>query len=203
VYRDEDQGKRADVIRSGDEVLLEALKRAASILKSAEIPFALAGSFAVYAHGGASSDHDVDFLIKPEDAGRTLDAMLDAGLKVERPPEDWLVKAYYNGTLVDLIFRPVDRPVTDEVLADSIEMKVAAISMSVLSATTLMVHKLLTFNEHYCDFSRGMPLARSLRERIDWARVRRETKGSPYAAAFLFLIERLDIIPSEMQTGDA
>lgn len=199
VYRDDDPGKPADVSRTNDEMLLEALKHAASALKNAGIPFALAGSYAVYAHGGASSDHDVDFLIKEQDVGGALDAMLDAGLKAERPPEDWLVKAYHRGTLVDLIFRPVDRPVDDDVLADTTSMKVAAVTMPVLSATTLMVHKLLTFNEHHCDFSRGLPLARSLRERIDWPRVRRDTKDSPYAAAFLRLGELLEIIPSELQ----
>ena len=177
--------------------MLAALKHAASALKSAEIPFALAGGYAVYAHGGASSDHDVDFLIKEEDVGRTLDAMLDAGLKVARPPEDWLVKAFHDGVLVDLIFRPVDRPVTTETLADSETMKVAALSMPVMSATTLMVFKLLTFNEHYCDFSKGLPLARSLRERIDWMRVRAETKESPYAMSFLHLVEQLDIVRPE------
>lgn len=187
--------------RADDDALLEALKRAGSALKAADVPFALAGSYAVYAHGGASSDHDVDFLIKEEDVGRALDAMLNAGLTVERPPEDWLVKAYHDGNLVDLIYRPVDRPVDDAVLADTTVMKVAALGMPVLSATTLMVHKLLTLNEHYCDFSRGLPLARSLRERIDWTRVRHETKESPYAASFLHLIELLEIIPNELQGG--
>ena len=203
MYPADDPGMPADVSRADDEALLQALKKAASVLKSADIPFVLAGSYAVYAHGGASSDHDVDFLIKEEDVDRTLEAMADAGLKTERPPEDWLVKAYHNGTLVDLIHRPVDREVDDDTLADGTVMKVAALSMPVLSASTLMVHKLLTFNEHYCDFSRGLPLARSLRERIDWAKVRRDTKDSPYAAAFLRLAELLEIIPPQLQTGDA
>ncbi|NUO60049.1 MAG: hypothetical protein HOV71_14685 [Hamadaea sp.] len=194
---------RADVTRAEDEVLIEALKVAASVLKSAEIPFVLAGGYAVYAHGGASSDHDVDFLIKAEDVDRSLEAMTAAGLKTHRPPEDWLVKAYHEGTLVDLIHRPVDREVDDDTLADSTVMKVAALSMPVLSPTTLMVHKLLTFNEHYCDYSKGLPLARSLRERIDWSRVRRETKESPYAAAFIRLAELLEITPPQLETGDA
>ncbi|NUR71566.1 MAG: hypothetical protein HOU81_12165 [Hamadaea sp.] len=194
---------RADVTRADDEALIEALKVGASVLKGAEIPFVLAGGYAVYAHGGASSDHDVDFLIKADDVDRSLEAMAAAGLKTERPPEDWLVKAYHRGTLVDLIHRPVDREVDDDTLADSTVMKVAALSMPVLSPTTLMVHKLLTFNEHYCDYSKGLPLARSLRERIDWSRVRRETKESPYATAFLRLAELLEITPPQLETGDA
>jgi hypothetical protein len=58
-----------------------------------------------------------------------------------------------------------------------------------------MIHKLLSFTEHYCDFTRGLPLARSLREQIDWDRVRKETAPSPYAEAFLLLLERLEVVP--------
>ena len=55
-----------------DEGLATTLKRVASTLKTADIPFALGGSFAVYAHGGHSSDHDVDFLIREQDKERAL-----------------------------------------------------------------------------------------------------------------------------------
>jgi hypothetical protein len=57
-----------------------------------------------------------------------------------------------------------------------------------------MIHKMLTWSTHYCDFSRGLPVARSLREQIDWARVQRETAHSPFAYAFLVLLDRLEVI---------
>ena len=60
-----------------------------------------------------------------------------------------------------------------------------------------MTSKLRVVGEHYCDFSKGLPLARSLRERIDWMRVRAETKESPYAMSFLHLVEQLDIVRPE------
>jgi len=180
-----------------DEGLIITLKRVAAILKQAEIPFALGGSFAVYAHGGHSSDHDVDFLLRKQDAEAALEALVAAGFTAERPPEDWLVKVYDEGRLVDLIYRPVESPVTDETLADTVVRPVNAIHMPVLSASTLMVHKLLSFSQHHCDFARGLPLARSLREQIDWARVRRETAHSPYAEVFLILLDRLGVVPQD------
>jgi hypothetical protein len=180
----------------GDEALIVTLKRVASVLKQAEVPFALGGSFAVYAHGGHSSDHDVDFLLRKEDVEAALRALVDAGFTAERPPEDWLVKVYDDGRLVDLIYRPVECPVTDETLADTVVRPVGAIHMPVLSATALMVHKLLSFTQHHCDFARGLPLARSLREQIDWDRVRRETAHSPYAEVFLILLDRLGVVPA-------
>ncbi|MFI6762997.1 nucleotidyltransferase family protein [Micromonospora sp. NPDC050417] len=180
----------------GDEGLLHTLKRVAAVLKQSEIPFALGGSFAVYAHGGHSSDHDVDFLLREEDTERALEVLVAEGFVAERPPEDWLVKVYDDGRLVDLIHRPIETPVTDDTLADTVVRPVDAIHMPVLTATRLMVHKLLSFSQHYCDFARGLPLARSLREQIDWARVREETGHSPYAEAFLILLNRLDVVPA-------
>ena len=178
-----------------DEGLATTLKRVASVLKQAEIPFALGGSFAVYAHGGHSSDHDVDFVIREQDKERALEELGAVGFEVEQPPEDWLVKVFDDGRMVDLIYRPIERPVTDATLADSVVRPVEAIAMPVLSATQLMVHKLLSYTQHYCDFATGLPVARSLREQIDWERVRRETRQSPYAEAFLVLLDRLEVVP--------
>jgi hypothetical protein len=178
-----------------DEGLVNTLKRVASVLKQAEIPFALGGSFAVYAHGGHSSDHDVDFLIREQDKPRALEELSAVGFEVEQPPEDWLVKVFDEGRMVDLIYRPVESPVTDATLRDTVMRPVEAINMPVVSATQLMIHKLLSYTQHYCDFATGLPVARSLREQIDWERVRAETTKSPYAEAFLVLLDRLDVVP--------
>ncbi|AGZ39702.1 nucleotidyltransferase [Actinoplanes friuliensis] len=178
-----------------DEGLVNTLKRVASVLKQAEIPFALGGSFAVYAHGGHSSDHDVDFLIREQDKARALEELSAVGFEMEQPPEDWLVKVFDEGRMVDLIYRPVESPVTDATLRDTVMRPVEAINMPVLSATQLMIHKLLSYTQHYCDFATGLPVARSLREQIDWERVRAETAKSPYAEAFLVLLDRLDVVP--------
>ncbi len=185
------------------EQLLTTLKRAASVLKATGVSFALAGSYAAYAHGGHTSEHDVDFLIKHEDLERITTALSEAGFRIEQPPEDWLIKAFdADNQLVDLIYRPIEIPVTDETLADASVMNVGPISIPVLSATQLMVHKLLTFDQHHCDFARGLPLARSLREKIDWGRVQEDTEKSPYAAAFLVLVEKLGLAPAaELQGG--
>jgi hypothetical protein len=178
--------------------LIATLKKAAFHLKDSGIPFCLAGSFAVYARGGESVDHDIDFLIKEEDAERVLTALSEVGFRGEVPPEGWLVKAWDETDdgelLIDFIFSPVQRPVSDATLADTDVIAVNACHMPVLSATELMIHKVLTWSAHYCDYARGLPVARSLREQIDWARVYRETGRSPYAHAFLFLIDRLGVM---------
>jgi hypothetical protein len=175
--------------------LIHTLKRVAYHLKQTGIPFALAGSFAVYARGGGACDHDVDFLIKQEDADRVLAALAEIGFRTEVPPEGWLVKVYdEEDHLVDLILSPVQRPVTDETLADTDVLPVNACHMPVLSATELMIHKLLSMGPHYCDLAKALPVARSMREQIDWSRVERETAHSPYAQAFMVLLDRLNVM---------
>jgi hypothetical protein len=181
-----------------DQGLLDTLVRVAAVLKQADVPFALMGGFAVYAHGGTSSDHDVDFALREQDIPRVLDALEAAGFRHEEPPEDWLTKVFDGENMVDLIYRPVERPVTSDTLADVVDRPVAALHLPVLSATQLMTHKLLAYSQHHCDFARALPMARSLREQIDWTRVRKETADSPYAEAFLVLLKLLDVVPASV-----
>ena len=48
--------------------LIEAMKAAAGLLQQSEIPFVLGGGLSAWARGGPKSEHDVDFLVMPEDA---------------------------------------------------------------------------------------------------------------------------------------
>src|SRR2546421_4842664 len=93
------------------EELIEAMKAAAGILQKAEIPFILGGGLSAWARGGPRSEHDVDLLVKPDDADSAVAAFDDAGWKTEKPPEGWLYKTWHaNGALVDLIFNPASGP---------------------------------------------------------------------------------------------
>jgi hypothetical protein len=166
------------------------------VLKKKEHPFALAGSVAVYAHGGTQNlQHDVDFCIRPEDAGAVAATLHEAGLTVYTPPEDWLLKAVCLGQQVDLIFELAHEPVTREMLDRAEELSVDSVLMPVLSPTDLVRSLLAAFSEHHCDFGAVLPIARTLREKIDWDEVRRTCGDAPMPAAFFFILERLEIIP--------
>lgn len=178
--------------------LVEALKRAAVALKSADLPFALAGGYAAYARGGGPSEHDVDFLLLEADLPRALDALEAAGFRTERPAEDWLAKAYDDqDVLVDLIFRCAGRPVTREELDRADDLDVASVHMPVASATDLLASKLLALTDHYCDLSTCLAPARALREQVEWDRLAADVSESPYARAFLVLAADLGIAPAE------
>jgi hypothetical protein len=53
--------------------------------------------------------------------------------------------------------------------------------------------KLRSLSEHYCDFATLLPVVRAVREQLDWPRIRRDTADNDFAAAFLFLTDRLGI----------
>ena len=174
--------------------ITESLKRVAGSLREAEVPFLLGGGLAVWARGGPQTGHDLDLMIKPEDAARALQVLQDAGMRAEKPPEGWLYKAWDGDTLIDLIFEPIGEPVDDEMFERAEELEVLAVPMLVMSLEDVMVTRLKTLDEHELDFERPLEFARSLRERIDWDDVRKRTNGSPYAKAFFTLIEELNII---------
>ncbi|MFG3251176.1 nucleotidyltransferase family protein [Streptomyces sp. NPDC048187] len=179
-----------------NQAILQAAKQVGSILKKAEHPFALAGSVAVYAHGGTQNlQHDVDFCIRPEDADAVAATLREAGLVVYTPPEDWLLKADCLGQQVDLIFEMAHDPVTTELLARAQDLSVDSVLMPVLSPTDLLRGLLAAFSEHHCDFGAVLPIARTLREKIDWEALRRECGEEPMPAAFFFILERLEIVP--------
>lgn len=177
------------------EPLVEAMKHAAAALRDAEIRFALAGGLAIWARGGPATDHDVDLLVKPEDAEQAQQALTKAGMRPERPPEDWLLKSYYEDTLVDLIFRPSGGAVTDELLDRAEEREVMAMRLPVSSIEDVLTTKLLALTELEPDYGSVLEVARTLREQIRWDEVRERTGDSPFAKAFFTLIEELGILP--------
>jgi len=176
------------------ETLLRTVMRSSTVLRDAQVPFALCGGLAVYARGGVAGQHDVDFVIREVDVDRALAAFDAAQFRTERPEADWLVKAYDGDVLVDLVFRPVDHPVSDATLAATDELAVGAARLPVLSATDLLVHSLLRLTDHECDFSQPLSIARSIREQVDFEQVHEQTAASPYARAFLFLVDELKLV---------
>ena len=172
-----------------------ALKRAAAALREADIPFLLGGSLASWARGGPETRHDLDLMIKPEDVERALEALGGAGMRPERPPEEWLVKAWDGDTLVDLIYCPKGLPMDDDVIARGEELSVLGMEIRVMALEDVMATKLMALTEHSLRYESLLQIARALREQIDWQAVRSRTDSSPFARAFFVLLEGLEILP--------
>jgi hypothetical protein len=175
--------------------LLVTMKRAAASLRDADVEFLLGGGVAIWALGGPPTDHDVDFFVRERDAHRGLEALEGAGMRVERPPEDWLVKAHDGDILVDLIFCPAGGPVDDAFFARSTPLEVNAQRLRVASIDDVFATKLLAITEQEPDYRDVLAVARALREQIDWDAVEARASRSPFARAFFTMAEGLGIKP--------
>jgi hypothetical protein len=180
----------------------QSLKRSAAALREAGVPFLLGGSLASWARGGPETRHDLDLMIKPADVETALQALRAAGLRPDDPPEEWLVKAWDGEVLVDLIFAPKGMEMTDEVIARGEVLSVLGMEMRVMALEDVLVTKLMALSEHALRYESLLPIARALREKVDWADVRARTSSSPFARAFFVMLEGLGILPgAEPTTG--
>ena len=170
-----------------------SLKKAVAALREAEVPFLLGGSLAVWARGGPETRHDLDFVVKEEDVERAVEVLSDAGMRPEKPPEEWLWKAWDGDVLIDVIFRPRGLEVTDEVIERGELLHVLGITMPVMSIEDVLATKLLALDEHELDFTGLVRTARAVREQIDWRYLRARTRNSPYATAFFVMCDELGI----------
>jgi Uncharacterised nucleotidyltransferase len=166
-------------VNDGFAPLAETCRVAVAALRDAGVPFALAGSFAAWARGGPQPGKDLDFMVKPADAEAALAALAAAGMRPERPPEEWLVKAYNGDTMVDVIFHPAGLVMTDEVLDRAEPIPVLAIDTPVMALEDVLVTKLMALNEHALDYTSLLGIARACREQIDWDTLRERTTTRP------------------------
>ncbi|HEX8102453.1 MAG TPA: nucleotidyltransferase [Solirubrobacteraceae bacterium] len=179
----------------------KTLKKSVAALRDAGIPFLLGGSLACWARGAPETRHDLDFMIRPQDAERALEALEGIGMRREDPPEEWLVKAWDGDILVDLIHGPSGMSVDEEVLARGDDLDVLSMSMPVMALEDVVSTKLHAMTEHSIRFESLLAISRALREQIDWDEVRSRTEDSPFAAAFFVLIERLGILPERSEAA--
>lgn len=178
------------------------LKKSVAALRDANIPFLLGGSLASWARGGPETRHDLDFMIKEEDAERALDALEQVGMKREIPPEGWLVKAWDGDVLVDLIHHPTEMRVTDEVIERGEVLNVLSMEIRVMALEDVLVTKLRALSEHHLRYESLLAISRALREKVDWHDVRRRTEDYTFARAFFVMLEGLGIIDEQASATD-
>jgi hypothetical protein len=183
--------------------LLATMKRAAAVLREAQVEFMLGGGLAIWARGGPPTDHDVDFYLMERDAERGLAALADAGFRPERPPEGWLLKAWDGDVLVDLIFHPSGGPVDEGYFERADELEVVSQPLLVASIEDVLATKLLAMTEQEPHYGPVLELARALREQVDWDALHERVADAPFGAAFLTLAEHLEIAPPPVGSRSA
>src|SRR5436190_23334646 len=177
--------------------LEQTLKKAVAALREAGVDSLLGGSLASWARGGPETRHDLDLMIRPRDRDRAVAALQAVGMRAEDPPEEWLVKAWDGDILVDLIFYPKGIEIDDAVIARGEVLAVLGMDIRVMAIEDVLVTKLMALTEHALRYESLLPIARAVREQVDWADVRVRTAESPFARAFFVMLEGLGIVPAD------
>jgi len=88
-----------------EEALLSALDDAQDALRAADVPFLVMGGIASGIFGRPRWTRDVDLFVRPEEAGRALEALAEAAFETHVEHQHWLAKAGKHGVVVDVISR--------------------------------------------------------------------------------------------------
>lgn len=144
-----------DYLRGGhepevdDDTFLAVLAEAVDIVRRAGVPFVVMGGISSATHGRERWTHDVDFFVRPEDAGRALEALAGAGFETDETYWDWLFKAFRKQVMVDLIFRSTGGiRLDDEMLERSREFEFHGVRAPMIPPEDLLVIKAVVHDEH-------------------------------------------------------
>lgn len=181
--------------------LLAVLDDAVAALRRAGTPFLLMGSIATSAMGRRRAVTDIDLFVRDHDVGSALAALGEDGFETMVVSKNWLAKAFKDDVLVDVISRSThDITLTDEILAQAVEIDVAGRHLPAVSSEDLIVMKAVATSE---DTSRYWFDALGLlgRPDLDWSYLARRAKqhGARRVLSLLFFARSIDlIVPDEI-----
>lgn len=176
-----------------------ALLRAAEVLDSRGIDYALMGGVASSTVGRQRATHDIDLFVTPTGAARAVDALAAAGFRTERTDERWLFKAFLGEVMIDLIFASKGGVVLDEEMRTRRrETRLGDRSIHVLAPEDQILIKALAASEHaprhWYD-----ALAILVRSELDWDYLMRRASRHPARILSVLLFARSDSVDLPLQ----
>ncbi len=178
-----------------EPTFLRVAGEAIAAMEEHEVPYAFIGGIASALHGRPRWTHDVDLFVRPEDAGRALEALGEAGFATQRTDDFWLFKGIKEGVLVDVIFRSTgDIYLDDEMLARSSVEEFKGLTIRVVAPEDLVVIKAVVHDEktprHWFD-----ALGIIARSELDWSYLVWRARQARHRVASLLLYGRSNDLP--------
>jgi hypothetical protein len=171
------------------------LGEAVAALEKAELQFLVLGGLASSLVGRPRWTHDIDVLVRPDDAGLVLEALRAAGFDTEETDPVWLYKAFRHGVMVDVIFMITGGIyLDDQMKRRSIAREYAGLKVRIPSAEDQVVIKAIVHREetsrHWFD-----ALAILGRAEIEWEYLlHRARLGARRVLALLIYAQSVDIL---------
>src|SRR5262245_1584589 len=144
------------------------------ILKDSQVPFLVAGTFAVHCYTGINrATKDLDIFCKAGDFPRILLHCKEQGLETVIEDERWLAKVKRNGCFFDVIFSSPSAviTVTDHWFQESHPAEIYGVPVKLTPPTEMIWSKALLQNRHRYDGADIAHLILRQHERIDWKRL--------------------------------
>ncbi|HVL81590.1 MAG TPA: nucleotidyltransferase [Actinomycetota bacterium] len=182
---------KADV---SDEEFLRLFAAAVDLLEDSGIDYVLMGGLASSCMGRPRWTHDIDFLVKPDDADRTLELFEAAGYQTQKTNPMWLYKAIKDRVVIDIIFKSRgDLYMDDEMIERAQRRDILGVEAQVVPPEDLIVIKAAVHDEerprHWHD-----AIGLLIREDLDWEYlVRRARHATRRVLALLLYATSNDI----------
>jgi hypothetical protein len=149
-------------------------KRALEALIAAEVPFVVAGAYAIYEHTGIyRKTKDLDLFFEPKAVVPAARALREAGFVTRLEDAHWLAKATSGETFVDLIFGMGNglALIDGDWLRYSRQGMLAAIPVRIAPPEELLWHRLFISERHRHDVADILHLILCLGDSFDWSRL--------------------------------
>ena len=178
-----------------DETFVRVLREAVEAVDRAGYAFLVLGGLASSLVGRPRWTHDIDFLVRPDDARDVLEALRGAGFTTEETDPIWIYKAFKNDVMVDVIFMVMGGIyLDDEMQSRSIERDYEGLRLRIPSPEDQIVIKAIVHREetsrHWFD-----ALAILGRAQLDWTYLtRRGRVGARRLLALLVYAQSADIL---------
>jgi predicted nucleotidyltransferase len=153
-------------------VFRDTLALAVKTLSAHDVRFGAIGGIAAVAWGRPRWDPasaDVDLMVRPQDADRARDALVEEGFEaVDTSDDHWLRRVAREGIGIDLIFRTAgDIYLDDDMLERIVEVEFEGVAVPVVSAEDTVVNKALAFGEQTPTYW-AEALSIIARQDLDW-----------------------------------
>jgi hypothetical protein len=143
-------------------------------LQKASIEFLIGGAFAMRTYTGIERyTKDLDLMIRPSDADRTLAVCRDLGFRADYAFTHWLAKVHCGEYLIDVIFRAGNGlcEVDDAWFANSRETELFGRTLPLCPAEEIIWQKAYIMERERFDGADVLHLLRNCAQELDWQRL--------------------------------
>jgi len=180
---------------AADTAFANVLREAVDAVEKAGYPFLVLGGLASSLVGRPRWTHDIDIMVRPDDARDVLEALRIAGFTTEETDPVWIYKAFKDDVMVDVIFMVMGGIyLDDEMQSRSVERDYQDLRLRLPSPEDQIVIKAIVHREetsrHWFD-----ALAILGRAQLDWSYlIRRGRVGARRLLALLIYAQSADIL---------